>query len=175
MVLDHIGAVKNEKLGFVDDDRLWTLDGNEKVDQKLPPEKKPLSEIECPSCHAMFRAAKVCPNCGHEMGGQYAKAVKYHEAQLKEVERNEKLKGKTYAMAEKADFFGQLKTYAYLHQYSHGWCAHKYKEKFGVWPNHPSIKEAPKMPITDYVSKWLQYQRIKWAKSRGKNEHRTGT
>ena len=44
------------------------------------------------------------------------------------------------SVTEKAIFFGELKGYAASKGYNDGWCAHKYREKYDVWPNLPRIK-----------------------------------
>lgn len=65
--------------------------------------------------------------------------------------------------AVKQDWFSQLKTIASQRGYSDGWVAHKYREKFGVWPK--GLNDAP-MPVSIEVAGWVRSRQIAWAKGR---------
>ena len=73
-------------------------------------------------------------------------------------------KVKTYSMAEKSQWYSSLIRYARLKGYSDGFAAHKYREKFGVWPRSLSIN--PHRPMMPEVEKWLVHKQIKWSKGR---------
>jgi hypothetical protein len=47
--------------------------------------------------------------------------------------------------------------------YAKGWAAHKYKEKFGVWPR--GLEEVTKVPEFSTMN-WIRSRQIAWAKSR---------
>ncbi|ELP9164876.1 DEAD/DEAH box helicase [Salmonella enterica] len=136
IIFDHSGTV--HRLGFPEDieydelpgknDGMKTSGGGQKdKTEKLPK--------ECPKCHYMKSAGvHACPKCGFKpLGGEDV-----------ETDRNRKLsrltKGtKVYSRDDKQRWWSELKGYQ---QYrasvgkplSDGWCAHTYKDKFGVWP-----------------------------------------
>jgi hypothetical protein len=49
--------------------------------------------------------------------------------------------------------------------YKPGWAAHKYKEKFRVWP--PGSQPAPQEPSPEVLS-WIRSRNIAYAKARQK-------
>ena len=67
---------------------------------------------------------------------------------------------------EKVHFMAQLRAYANAHGYASGWVAHKYRARFGVWPNDPRLKNVAPAPYGIDVSNWLRSQAIRYAKSR---------
>ena len=160
LVLDHAQAC--QRLGFADDEFPWALTDDEKVQDRKAKDKKEAKEITCPECGATFRAARKCPNCGHDMHVQFKRAVEIQDADLHEVG-----KARVHAtMDDKAQFFGELKCIATAKGYSEGWAAHKYREKFGVWPN--AVKHAPALTPTPATIAWVRSRQIAWAKARGK-------
>ena len=85
------------------------------------------------------------------------------EGELIEVTRRKKSVDAA-SKDEKAAFYAQLKGYAQTRGYSNGWVAHKFREKFGVWPNR--YKDVPSMPPTAKILSWIKSRQIAWAKSR---------
>jgi hypothetical protein len=73
-------------------------------------------------------------------------------------------KTRNYSMAEKSEWYSSLLRYARVKGYSDGFAAHKYKEKFGVWPR--SLNVNPNRPMLPEVEKWLVHKQIKWSKGR---------
>lgn len=65
IILDHVGNVIEH--GFPDDDREWSLDGDEKLKRKKKKkdEEKELKTKQCPSCYAVHKPAPKCTVCGH--------------------------------------------------------------------------------------------------------------
>jgi superfamily II DNA or RNA helicase len=159
-VLDHANAC--QRLGFADDEFPWALTDDEKVQDRKAKEKKEAKEITCPECSATFRAARKCPNCGHDMHAQFARAVEIQDADLHEVG-----KARVHAtMDDKVSFYRQLLCIARGKNYSDGWAAHKYREKFGVWPQN--MKHLVPIGPTPEVVAWVRSRQIAWAKARGK-------
>lgn len=169
-VLDHGGCVDNPDLGFVDDPRPWSLEGDTTVQERQQSAGKEAKPIDCPKCKAQFKAAKVCPNCGHEMGGRYKKAIEALEAELKEVKRDKSRKVENWDMRQKSNFFAELKRYGQEKGYKPGWAAMKYRERLGVWPNHPDIKHAPSRPVSLETQAWLKHSFIKWKKGQERDD-----
>jgi hypothetical protein len=92
------------------------------------------------------------------------KAVPFHEAELQEV--SPKKENRDASWDEKAAFIGGLKAYAAETGKAPGWVAHRYKAKFGVWPNDARVKNAPPMQYDADLRKWLTSQNIRFAKRR---------
>lgn len=157
-VIDHAGAV--DELGFADDPQPWSLDGKSKIQERKAAEKKEPKPIECSQCHRVFRPAKVCPGCGHDMGGRAAKAIEAHQAELHEIDRKTR-QPKKATMADKQDWWSGFLHMARDRGKSHKWVLAQYKSKFGVWPR--GLVDTPLPPAPEMVS-WEQSQRIRYAK-----------
>lgn len=168
MVLDHAGIVLDEKLGFIDDPMPWSLDGKTKVqERKAEKEYKQPEETRCPQCETIIRPAPVCPLCGHEMGGQYKKAIEAHEAELAEIDKRERDRlRREWSMDEKARFFGELRAIASEKGYRDGWAVHAYKERIGAlpWPVYSATARTP----SPETRSWVKHLQIKRAKAKEK-------
>jgi hypothetical protein len=64
----------------------------------------------------------------------------------------------------KANWCRQLKRYCKQQGYNPGWVAHKFREKFGVWPNKYQHLP-PAVVVSDEVRGWIQHSNIKRAKA----------
>ena len=159
LVLDHAGSVAN--MGFIEQDMPWSLDGKEKVQDRISSKRSDPDPITCGDCGYTFPPERTCPNCGADQGQRYSKAIEAHEAQLQEIG-----KGETTAatMEDKRRFFGELKAIADQYGYADGWCSHKFRERFGVWPN--AVKDEDPRPPSAATRAWVRSQNIRFAKSR---------
>jgi superfamily II DNA or RNA helicase len=163
LVLDHAGAVQN--IGFVDDPMPWTLNGKEKVQDRISKERKEPEPIKCGECGAEFRPAPECPACGHEMSGRCTQAIEAHEAELREIKRNRELaEAKEWTLEQKAQFYGELQSIELERGYKTGWSAHQYRRKVGAWPN--PVKDAPRREPSAATRAFVQSQLIRYAKRR---------
>lgn len=82
IILDHAGNI--EAHGLPDDDRVWTLEGRKKSDQKADVAIK-----VCSACFATYRAVmKACPECGAVRPAAEAtpKALTVGDGELVEVD-----------------------------------------------------------------------------------------
>lgn len=167
MVLDHAGVV--DQIGFIDDSMPWSLDGREKIQERKAKEKKQPDNITCDECGAVFKPAKRCPSCGHVMEKQYKRVIAAHEAELVEIDRKAKERHKReWTMDEKAKFYAELKAQAKAKGYKPGWAAWTYRERLGVWPNDPRLKNVqPSQPSAETLA-WLKHLQIKKAKRKEK-------
>ncbi len=166
LIIDHAGAVSEH--GFVDDPVPWSLDGKETVKerkQQAQQERREPKEITCGDCGTVFRGARVCPNCGYEMILP-GKPVPTYQANLQEVGRGKAGMNRNSTWEDKVKFFGQLKSYCLAQGFNLGWTSHKYRERFGVWPNDPRLRAAPEIPVTPEVAKWIKSRNIRHAKRR---------
>ena len=161
LLLDHAGCV--EEHGFIDEPYPWTLAGNAREQrEKDRVENREPQPIECPKCKTVFRATHVCPTCGHELRGG-AEAVPYYEVDLEEVDRQKRKLNRELSAQEKGEFFGELKAYAHRRGYAQGWAAHKYRERFGVWPRG-TIKDHPMKTPSESTLGYIKHLQIKHAK-----------
>jgi len=162
ILIDHSGAV--EEHGFVDDPIPWTLEGNVKDQkQKEQKERAEPKEITCKKCNTVFKGSRICPGCGYQMVPP-SKPVPVYEADLKEVGRNVSKINRQATPEQKEDFYGGLKEYAKRRGYAMGWCSHKYKEKYGVWPN--KYKHARAVEPNQEVLNFIRYTQIKYSNRR---------
>ena len=113
-----------------------------------------------------MRPARICPHCGAEQGSNYKQAIEAHEADLRQVDRQQKLaEPRQWDMEDKRRFYGELKAIARKHRYKDGWIAHKYRAKTGVWPN--PVKDAPAVEPSLETQAWVRSQNIRFAKGKG--------
>jgi superfamily II DNA or RNA helicase len=160
LILDHSDTTL--RLGFVTDIHHDTLhDGaSGSASQREAIQSKPK---ECPQCHYV-RAPKVrlCPSCGYVP--EVASKVEMVDGELSDL--SEARKREKASMAEKIAFIGQLKAYALVNGKSDGWVSHKFREKFHVWPNHPSLKYARLAAgVSPEVASWIKSRQIAYAKA----------
>jgi len=160
LVLDHAGAV--QQIGFVDDPMPWSLDGKEKIQDRVAQDRREPEPITCGDCGAEFRPARECPNCGAEQGGRYAKAIEAHEAELREIGRQRKLAdARQWDHDDKQSFYSELLAIAQQRGYKRGWVAHQYRKKLGTWPR--GLHDEPEPPSLE-TRAWVKSQLIRYAK-----------
>lgn len=171
LILDHSDTTL--RLGFVTDIHHHKLDdGTIQKSESGPEERTAPKPKECPRCHYV-RASKIpsCPQCGYVP--ERSTEVETVDGEL--VDLSEQRKANRQDWAEKVAFISQVKAYALVKGKSEGWVAHKYRTKFGVWPNDPKVKYAkPAASVSPEVRSWLKAQGIRWAKSqeaRARREH----
>jgi len=155
--LDHSGNY----LRFRDDwDNLY-IDGVEELDKTVEKTKKELTDDEktaskCPKCgHLWPTGADTCPSCGH---------VRVRRNQVENVSGvlEELTSGRKSTTEDRQGFYSELLHFAGQKNYQSGWAKHKYKEKFGVWPNY--LHEIP-APVTDKTIHWIQSRNIAWSRA----------
>lgn len=155
VIIDHAGAVYGH--GFVEEAGDWSLDPDtgikERRDQKLAEKKAP---ITCRQCFAVYEGRHSCPMCGWEP------TKKAHELSMKEGRLYPVAKEKKATKYDKRKWFQMLNYYAEQKGYQPGWVAHKYREKFGVWPKGMHGSAQPDQE----VSNWIKYINIRNAKRR---------
>jgi len=165
LVFDHSGSV--HRLGYPDSIEYDSLpkenDGMDSAEKKKQEqEKKERLPEQCENCNFM-KMKFICEKCGHRpsIGADV------------DTDRSRGLnavsgKERTITKAEKQDFYSQLIGYqreriAKGRPVSDGWVAHKYKAKFGAWPQ--SLSKSAKVPSGE-VKSWITSQNIRYAKSK---------
>ena len=159
IIIDHGGNI--DRLGFIDDPVVWTLDGKKLAWGSAPRQKAEKTPITCDMCHTAFAGFR-CPTCGYEIK-DYGRRIEAIEAQLQEVRPGKNSKP---TRQEKARWWGMFEYYRRMKGYSLGWTAQKYREKFGVWPR--GLNEmGPVEPDREFYN-WLKHLAIKWRKEQEK-------
>jgi hypothetical protein len=163
LILDHSDTTL--RLGFVTDIHHATLDdGKPKKASSGGKERPEPLPKDCPKC-AFLKPAKVhvCPSCGFAPERQ--SKIECDDGELIELDARRKAGAKATA-EEKADFYGQLQGYGQIRNYSPGWASYKFKEKYGVWPNH--YRDVPPCEPTPETVSWIKSRQIAHAKSKAR-------
>ena len=147
LVLDHSGATLRH--GRVEDPVIWTLDEDTKAESpgqdarhRDPSERELLA---CPKCSAIRTAGRPCPECGHmpRRPGQHLDVV---DADLVLLDRRGRLHPHQHTPEMKHDVHRQLVGIAMQRGYKRGWASHKFREKFGHWPNRRTSSQRSRQP-----------------------------
>lgn len=151
IVIDHSGAVKRH--GFVDEPKEWSLDGNQKIQDRIAKLKKEKGEISfqtCGECKCVYTKKDKCPVCGWFVPKK-AKAIEMAEGVLGKIDRN----GRTLFTAPTIDRTRALAELVSIQQrrgYKSGWVGFNYKEMYGTWPKNTGV--APAEPSTEMLA-WI--------------------
>lgn len=166
LILDHSDTTL--RLGFVTDIHHARLDDGTLATTAATGEKPPSKPKECPKCHYV-RAAGVssCPSCGHV--AEMVSRVEVVDGELADLTAARKANKSEWA--EKISFIAQLKAYQVETGKAAGWVAHKYKARYGVFPNDPRVGGArPAGVVSPEVRSWIKSQAIRYAKRRDVGE-----
>lgn len=167
-IFDHSGTVI--RLGMphqIEYDELF-CEGDENKETKAAKEKeKPEpKEKECPSCNYIKPIGEyVCSKCGF-------KPIYGEDGDVDESIELKSMKPGIVDMETKRRWYEEFCGYWTLKtnegkNWQKGWIAHKYKEKFGVWPN--KFKFNPIEPSAE-VNNYIKHLNIKSAKSYKKRD-----
>jgi len=167
LIIDHSGNVYRH--GFPQDAGGWELDEKfsmtEKNQQRLEKESNP---ITCRECFCVYTKQLHCPACG-ALPTKKGISLAMEEGRLYHIERKKKQKTELLTMEQKAEWHGMLKSYELAKGYRNGWAANKYREKFGVYPNHPTVRYAElRQPSIDVLN-FIKSRNIAYAKRTEKN------
>lgn len=154
--LDHSGNY----LRFLDD---WSSiysygpgpldDGREKV--KREPTQQEKEAAKCPKCGHLWGQSSSCPHCGFV--SQRQNLIIVHPGQMEEFTRGTKA-----TIEEKRQFYRELLGYQIMKGKQPGWVAHKYREKFDVWPL--GMKSLAAAEPTRETLDWIKSRNIAYAK-----------
>lgn len=163
LILDHAGAVFVH--GLPDDPITWTLDEDRKAENKTHAARgshRAPALVECPECRAVRFEGQPCPACGWRPQPK-ARPVTVIDGDLAAVGRDRIARPNTYGNAEQRRFYSELLWIASERGYKSGWAAHKYKEKFGGWPDGMRhVGPAEPDPAT---RAWVRSRQIAFAKA----------
>lgn len=120
IILDHGGNTHVH--GFVEDDRVYDLEGLKKADSNA---EKTVKIKTCEECFNIYKGT-VCPECGH--------VNKTRDNQIKEEDGDlVELKFSDTFNEQKAYFYRCLMTQK-QNGYKESYAAVRYKERYGRWP-----------------------------------------
>jgi DNA repair protein RadD len=158
LILDH--SDNTLRLGFVTDIHHDVLDDG-KPRQKAEPRAAEALPKKCPKC-TFLKPPKllICPVCGFKPEPKCQVIHKNGEL----VEFTSRSARKPIGDTERIEFYQQLKHFAAARNYKSGWIAHKYKEKFGHWPN--GLDHLAPMPPTPATLGWIRSRQIAFAMGR---------
>jgi DNA repair protein RadD len=118
--------------------------------------------LDCPACETLSirLGGQPCPNCGWEpkRAGEFIATT---EGELGLVQGG-RAKAHEYSPEARQRWYAMLTGVAAERGYRAGWVAHKYREKFGDWPQHGGV--TPIKPSPEVLS-WVRSRNIAWAKS----------
>lgn len=160
VILDHAGNFSSH--GPVEDIIPDSLDdGTARFNEKnqLKEKKEPKAK-ECPQCYQQFIGIRCA--CGYEI--PIKQQLETTDEILVELSASQK-RNKLDTKQHKEQFYSELMAYASIKGYSAGWAAHKYKERYSVWPNkikHHAINSG----ISEETRKFITSQNIRNSKRR---------
>lgn len=166
LILDHSDSTL--RLGFVTDIHHDRLDGGAIRDAAEAQDTKARLPKECPKCSRLVSmGAAGCPSCGFKRD-RGAGGVDWIEGELVELDSERRKKNPNNDdWSVKINFMRQLKAHALLTGKAEGWAAHKYKARYGVWPNDPRVKFVnPASGVSPETAAWIKSQAIRYAKAR---------
>jgi DNA repair protein RadD len=166
IVLDHSGAVFRH--GFIEDPVTWTLD----------PDKRAISQthnarlrsgyssrlLECTKCGAIRVAGEPCRACGF-LPQRPPQSIVFRDGDLAAVDRHHRTAKAVVNPDVRIRWHAMLMHIATVRGYKVGWAAHKYREKFGIWPAARFV--TPIEPSAEVLS-WVRSRNIAHAKARAK-------
>ena len=166
LILDHAG--NHLRLGLVTDitqDRLDSGRDRQGARDRARERSKPLPK-RCEECSAVVsRMARACPSCGAPIRAKTE--VESAEGDL--VEFGSRRTGShAPSIADKISFHAELLWIARERGHKPGWVGHKYKERFGAWPNDPRVRSAIPRPPSLKTKNWIVSRRIAFAKARAR-------
>jgi superfamily II DNA or RNA helicase len=163
LILDHSDTTL--RLGFPDDIHHDQLDDGKPMASARTTRERPAPlPKECPSCHYLKPPrVHVCPSCG--FAPTQREDVEVADGKLVQIAG-----GKVAAdRSAKQRFWSGLLWYCQQRGYAHGWAAHKFRERFGVWPR--GLQEIARSPDAD-CRNYIKAAAIRFAKGREKaNAH----
>jgi superfamily II DNA or RNA helicase len=123
---------------------------------KKEPTEKVKKEAKCGGCGALWIwPDKVCGECGWT---RPMKQLENVPGRMVELDTNQK----GFVNANQT-FYSEVLYYSRMRGYKDGWAAHKYKEKFGAFPNGLDI--VIKTPSQKTLG-WIKSRHIAWARGK---------
>lgn len=164
IVLDHSGAVFRH--GFVEDRVEWTLGPEKRAES--PTHNARLRSgyssrlLECSNCGSIRIAGERCQHCGF-LPQRSPNAAAFVEGDLALVDRARRTALPVSDPNEHMRWHQMLAHIARARGYKSGWIAHKFREKFGIWPAQRTVP--PRQPSLEVLC-WVRSRAIAYAKAK---------
>jgi DNA repair protein RadD len=162
LILDHASAVFAH--GFVEEPVVWTLAQDKRAENPIQTSRamgRAPSLTTCPECSAVRLSGRPCTACGWRPRPK-PEALDVIDGELGHVDRERRVEASAMSAAQMLNFYGQLLWIAKERDYKRGWAAHKFKEKFGMWPPNQDVTPVPPEPTTQ---SWVRSRAIAYAKT----------
>lgn len=157
LIQDHSDCAM--RFGFPDEDVEWTLDTTAKIQEeheKKQKEKKVKDPYCCDKCKCVYRGPH-CPECGYKPE-RNGKDVKMSKGELQELERAKANRQATHQ--DKQKFWDECLGWAVGTNAKVGAAAHRYKQRFGVFPNN-QLECVPRSSQWQMVAKDFYHKVVK--------------
>ena len=163
--LDHAGNF--DRFGFAEDIVPETLhDGEKRYNERnLVKAKDKEAKSKCPACGQNMSGIRC--SCGYEI--PTTQQMETDESTLVELKSSDSAankRNKLDSRDEKSRFYGEVMLHCAESGKKMGWASHKYRERYGVWPN----KTTP-MPV-DFIrpetKSWIQAMNIRYSRGRAR-------
>lgn len=153
ILIDHSGAV--QELGFVHEDRPWSLDASETINDRMERESDDGEErdesITCENCKTVYEGRRTCPECGWEPPKRKPKPMKVLQAELEEIIAIER------QAQEKLDWYERAIGYERTKRMNKGWAREAFRLKFKEEPPKPTKVGIP----DEEIQKWHTHMIIR--------------
>jgi superfamily II DNA or RNA helicase len=162
LVLDHAGCTLEH--GFIDEPVEWTLAPDRRAlrpAQTQRASQRMTKLVECPECSAARWQGRPCAACGWRPQPKPC-GVETTAGELGQLSRDGVVRQAVATSADKQSFYCQLLWIARERGYKPGWAAHKYREKFDVWPR---LKDDRPEPPAPEVLAWVRSRQVAYAKA----------
>ena len=132
-------------------------DGEQKYNEReLTKDKKEPKTKECPQCTKQMVGLRCA--CGYEIPiREQLESTEEILVKLSPEQRNRK-----HTKEDKSVFYSELLLYTRGKGYKDSWASHKYRERYGVWPN--AISPQMVNGISDETRKYITSTQIRYAK-----------
>ena len=165
IVLDHAGAVFAH--GFVEEPVSWTLDVDRRAENPTHAARGSYhapSLTTCPECSAVRFEGRACPVCGW-LPKPKPTSIDVADGELGPVDHKRRTQPSEWTPAERALFHAMLLHIAQDRGYRSGWAGHKYRERFGSWPDAPPWQLPAPQPPDDATLAWVRSRQIAYARA----------
>jgi superfamily II DNA or RNA helicase len=163
VLIDHSGAVF--KHGLLEDPIAWSLHTDKRAENLVHAQRDRGTIgrlIECTQCSAMRTAGEACPHCGF-LPQRRPDPILFRNGELARVNRQTRTADSMVDPRMRMQWHAMLAHIAADRGYKPGWVAHKFKEKFGLWPPVRSVQ--PIEPSLEVLS-WVRSRNIAFAKAK---------
>jgi superfamily II DNA or RNA helicase len=166
LILDHAGAIFEH--GWIDDPVEWTLSEDHRAESQRQRDRRTKRQgrslTTCPECSAVRWQGSPCGSCNWRPQAKPL-SVEVFDGDLAAVDRAGSARPAAVTAIDKARFHAMLLGVARQRGYRDGWAAHKYREKFKVWPATRWV--APMQP-DDATLAWVRSRQIAYAKAKAR-------